>query len=229
MSQQKIKLDVGGVKITTNRSTLEIAPVLKMIVERDFKDESTKIFLDSDAKIFEHVLNYLRDSNYVIPKKYIDNTHNMLGFFGLVIKKEPIPKDIVCYPKTDFKNYDIKYNSETLVNVAKFFTEKSKLLDLRFSIRCSKYVKIIKLNLIISDDKKKNLNLSGSTHHLYFKNYKINITEEHNYDIHYKSTKYLRKTFNYLYQNGNPIIYLEIQVDTHHNDKSFPLYLMYEY
>ena len=79
-----IRLNAGGEIFVTNRSTVNGSPVLSMIVERN--QTKPEIFIDEDPKIFRHVLNMLRNANYVVPKKYKQNVDHMLDCFGMPIK-----------------------------------------------------------------------------------------------------------------------------------------------
>jgi hypothetical protein len=66
-----IKINVGGTYFTTTKTTLIMSNFFSRLFDFKGSDEHDKeIFIDRDPKAFKHVLNTLRDSNYVFPEKY---------------------------------------------------------------------------------------------------------------------------------------------------------------
>jgi hypothetical protein len=77
---EKIVLDVGGVRMTTTKSVLLRSPFFRG--KLDEWNNVDEIFIDQDPKIFSHVLNYLRDPIYVVPKKYRENFDRLLQYYS---------------------------------------------------------------------------------------------------------------------------------------------------
>jgi len=69
-----IHFNVGGTLFSCYESTIQKSSklwTLKQSVKFIDKVNSEVIFVDRSPKIFEHVLNYLRDQTYLYPKKYL--------------------------------------------------------------------------------------------------------------------------------------------------------------
>jgi hypothetical protein len=69
-----IHFNVGGTLFSCYESTIQKSSKLwtvKQSVKFIDRINSEVIFIDRSAKIFEHVLNYLRDPTYLYPKKYL--------------------------------------------------------------------------------------------------------------------------------------------------------------
>lgn len=80
-----VKLNIGGTIFTTFKSTLIKAEYFKSYFER--WDNNEEIFIDELPKLFEHVLCYLRNSNYPIAIEY----YYLLDYYGIVYDK-PLEK-----------------------------------------------------------------------------------------------------------------------------------------
>lgn len=189
-----IKLDAGGKIFPTKKSTIDKAPVLRMMVERDLKDESTAVFIDCDPTIFRHFLNYLRDSNYAIPRKYVENTYSMLNFFGLSVESEPTP-----VPRMIAKDYSLNcaYGGDQTFNITKFFGNKSQLIDIYLTRMDPE--KITNFKIIVGNEK----TCMRYNFYLFFKDIGGNI---------YKSTKYFKKIINNNFASGHTEILLNISL-----------------
>lgn len=80
-----VLLDVGGKIFKTTRSTLSHATYFTSLFERWQYKPDEPYFIDRDEEGFKHVLRYLRDNNYDIPKEY----HYELEFYGInYVEKE---------------------------------------------------------------------------------------------------------------------------------------------
>jgi hypothetical protein len=77
---ESIKLNVGGIKIETYKSTLLQLDYFKAKLERWNENDETELFVDYDYDIFKHLINKLRDSSYKMPKN--KNVENMCNYFG---------------------------------------------------------------------------------------------------------------------------------------------------
>lgn len=80
-----VKLNVGGTIFTTFKSTLIKAGYFESYFERWNNGE--EIFIDESPKLFEHVLCYLRNSNYPISSEY----YYLLDYYGIEYE-EPLKK-----------------------------------------------------------------------------------------------------------------------------------------
>lgn len=77
-----VYLNIGGKQFVTNIDTLTKCQYFNAIVNINGNINSSQekpYFIDRDPKIFRHVLNLLRDSNYNFPEKYSSE----LDFYGL--------------------------------------------------------------------------------------------------------------------------------------------------
>lgn len=86
-----LKLNVGGTKCQTLKSTLDHVPYFQALFanwQKENKNFEEEVFLDLDYEIFKHGLNKLRDASYEFPQNEIvlQNINNMMGFFGVEIK-----------------------------------------------------------------------------------------------------------------------------------------------
>lgn len=93
-----ITLNVGGKKISTYKNTLFKSEYFKSYVNRWNKDGV--IFIDQDPKLFSHVLNYLRNDEYIIPKKYKENIDKLLEYYLI-----PTDKNVNSKSNTLVKMY----------------------------------------------------------------------------------------------------------------------------
>lgn len=66
-----IKLNVGGIHFQTTKDTLIKSPYFSMMLNGKWSIPKDEIFIDRSGKIFEHVLNLLRDPYYSYPEKYL--------------------------------------------------------------------------------------------------------------------------------------------------------------
>ncbi len=93
--KQKIKLDVGGHKFSTARSTL--LTVHGSLLERMFSgsyplekdEEDGSFFIDRDGRQFHHILNYLRDTPMFDPPREIASLRELAKeaeYYKLVFK-----------------------------------------------------------------------------------------------------------------------------------------------
>lgn len=67
---ENVKLNVGGIHYETTKDTLIKSPYFNTMFNGKWTI-SEEIFIDRSGKIFEHVLNLLRDPNYCFPEKYL--------------------------------------------------------------------------------------------------------------------------------------------------------------
>ena len=89
--EPRIKLDVGGVKFTTLRSTLQAVPgsVLEALFSGRHKnepDEEGYHFIDRDGTHFRHILNFLRDpTNFTVElsKEHVRELFAETEYYGL--------------------------------------------------------------------------------------------------------------------------------------------------
>lgn len=93
-----IKLNVGGIHFETTKDTLTKSPYFNAMFNGKWSVSEDEIFIDKSGKIFEHVLNLLRDPNYYYPEKYLSE----LDFY--LINK---PKNIISIFKKEYID-DIK-------------------------------------------------------------------------------------------------------------------------
>ena len=80
----RIKLNVGGKIFETTKTTLVQSTYFQTMIDR-WKMEEIQ-FLDRSSEGFEHILNYLRNTQYVIPKQYLYE----IDFYGIEYNNEPI-------------------------------------------------------------------------------------------------------------------------------------------
>ena len=137
---EQVELNVGGTKITTLKSTLVKLPYFKNYFNSWHKEgkENTEIFLDVDFNIFMHVLNKLRDENYIFPEDgvIITNITNMFDYFGLAVKNNHCdyntPKYVhveVCRPNKDSYYPDKIIPYRTHIN-----TDKVEIMDILLQV-----------------------------------------------------------------------------------------------
>jgi hypothetical protein len=75
----RVKINVGGTEFETMIETLMgRSGYFKNLFNNDFKNGSV-VFVDRSPKIFEHILNLLRDPEYTYPFKYVSE----LKFYGI--------------------------------------------------------------------------------------------------------------------------------------------------
>jgi hypothetical protein len=88
-----IHFNVGGKMFWCYESTIKTSDRLwKLKLSTNFPDRlnSEVIFIDRSGKIFEHVLNYLRDPTYIYPKKYLSELYYYnIEYNEDIIKKGP--------------------------------------------------------------------------------------------------------------------------------------------
>ncbi len=113
-----VKLNVGGTIFTTLRTTLIRAKYFESYFERwDNKDD---IFIDESPKLFEHVLCYLRNSNYPIAPEY----YYLLDYYGIDYEK-PSKKE------KKVKNNNIQEEMNiNLKNITEEFKKSNKNIEL---------------------------------------------------------------------------------------------------
>lgn len=100
-----VLLDVGGTIFKTTRSTLSHATYFTSLFDRWQYKPDEPYFIDRDDDGFKHVLRYLRDNNYDIPKEY----HYELEFYGInYVKKEEDNEEKTVVSELSNINYAIK-------------------------------------------------------------------------------------------------------------------------
>lgn len=82
---ERIKLNVGGTIFETTKETLVSAGYFRALFGR-WSASSSEHFIDRSPKLFEHVLNLLRDTNYPYPQKYLPE----LEYYGIDYQAEII-------------------------------------------------------------------------------------------------------------------------------------------
>jgi len=141
-----ITINVGGKNMMTHKSTLEQLNYFKNILER--WNKSDNIFIDYDPDLFIHLLNKLRDNNYVMPNN--DNINSMCEYFGLSLN-EISPKIIKVkimdtHPKEEFNPKAILdifvYHPYRWIFCA-YKTDSSKILEVYWDEDFQVYFKIV--------------------------------------------------------------------------------------
>lgn len=84
-----VLLDVGGTIFKTTRSTLSNAAYFTSLFERWIYNPDEPYFIDRDDEGFKHILRYLRDNNYDIPKEY----HYELDYYGIKYVEKEIKEE----------------------------------------------------------------------------------------------------------------------------------------
>lgn len=94
-----VKLNVGGKRCNTMKSTLLKLPYFQTFFESWNKDKHKEVFLDLDYKIFKYVLNKLRDDNYLLPvdELLLNNIATMFRYFGSELKVDSIANSETNY------------------------------------------------------------------------------------------------------------------------------------
>ena len=105
MSSSTILLDVGGHCMKTHKSTLEKLDFFKSYLAR-WNGSEKELFIDYDPTLFIHLLNKLRDDNYVMPDN--ENITQMLDYFGYVavesvVINEPINNIYEIHSNSGYK------------------------------------------------------------------------------------------------------------------------------
>jgi len=130
VSQDRIiKLNIGGVRYTTSRTTLVAnSSYFSTLIDGNFpskKDEKNAFFIDRDGQYFSPILEYLRTGELVIPPNMEENSVlREADFYGVglqAISKEgnlPIMDDGVYY-LVNKKENDVYFY---------FYTEKNHVL-----------------------------------------------------------------------------------------------------
>jgi hypothetical protein len=113
-----IDLNVGGVLMKTYKSTLMKSTYFRSYFERwtDDKIDKKETFVDFDPNIFAHVLNILRNPNYIVPNEHIVNVNIMLEYYGITKieeitkpnKKIKLCKSIANGKRLHFSNKNVK-------------------------------------------------------------------------------------------------------------------------
>lgn len=111
MSEDLVKLNVGGVLYTTTKATLSRFPssMLGAMFNGSFpttRDENGAFFIDRDGLLFQHVLNFLRSSQLALPEGFllIDQLSVEADFYQV----EPLIQAI-----TDFKRRKQQQSRQT--------------------------------------------------------------------------------------------------------------------
>ena len=93
--QSQIKLDVGGTHYTTSISTLTRIP--NSMLEAMFsgrhsihKNDEGRVFIDRNGKLFEYILDYLRNGEWDFPKddSLLAKLNREINYFGLELEEE---------------------------------------------------------------------------------------------------------------------------------------------
>lgn len=206
-----IKLDVGGKIFPTKKSTIDKAPVLKMMVDRDFKDEMTPVFIDADPHIFRHVLNYLRDQNYIIPEPSAENIYNMINFFGLEVTLIPRTVEVETVPilLSKIRAIDCRNDCPQRINITEGFGKKAKLLDFYFTDMDWNKA-IYKLDLVIGDKK---IDMIPQLY-VYFKYVKLHREDTMTKTNFIQAKKFFKKAINNYYSQKNSDIFMIVHIKT---------------
>lgn len=88
-----LEINVGGKEFCILKSILRDIPYFDGFLRTEWKD-SEKLFIDQDPEIFEHILEYIQDDNYLFPTKY----RHIPDYFGIEKKVKIITDDL------DFSN-----------------------------------------------------------------------------------------------------------------------------
>ena len=111
---KRIRLNVGGTYFETSQENLLPVPYFEALLLR-WEDEDKEIFIDRSAIGFDHVLNLLRNPNYVFPRQYADE----LDYYGIEYKfpvdsLEELKKVDGCKTKHEViqKNYILGINKK---------------------------------------------------------------------------------------------------------------------
>ena len=83
-----IRLNIGGIKFETSKSTLMKSHYFSGLLSGNFIDSKTNdgyYFIDRNGKIFEYLLNYMRCGYVLIPNKYITIIKMESEFYGIKI------------------------------------------------------------------------------------------------------------------------------------------------
>ena len=126
-SAKIISLDVGGVLFRTTQTTLIKAGFFNVFFARwEELNYNETHFIDRDGEGFKHVLNFLRDPNYKVPKEYIYE----LDFYDVKYDKYDIRKNMK--PKNDLSTY-VSSIDDTLKAIFKSFTNRNGNICLSIS------------------------------------------------------------------------------------------------
>ncbi len=120
-----VKLNVGGTIFATFKTTLIKAKFFESYFERWNNGE--EIFIDESPKLFEHVLCYLRNSNYPIAPEY----YYLFDYYGIDYekpskKKKEKKKNLVQEEmNTNLKNIseELKKSNKNMEDLINSFTE----------------------------------------------------------------------------------------------------------
>jgi arginine utilization protein RocB len=95
IQDSQIKLDVGGVHYTTSVTTLTSVPdsmLAAMFSGRHtlHKNEEGRIFIDRNGKLFEYILDYLRDGEWIVTAdpELLARLHREMEYYGLSVPEE---------------------------------------------------------------------------------------------------------------------------------------------
>src|SRR5579864_4776498 len=132
MSSNIITLNVGGTRIQTYKSTIEVLPYFESYMAR-WKIDNTnhellvkdpkknvgpiEIFVDYDPNLFIHLLNKLRDSKYEMPQN--ENIIIMCNYFGYELEVPEPKKTIITRLQSQQGrqyNYDRTTNDSYVLN-----------------------------------------------------------------------------------------------------------------
>lgn len=100
-----ITLDVGGTIMRTYKSVLDKLPFFESYMARWSGKGGNPVFIDYDPELFIHLLNKLRDPNYVTP--HDANIAKMYDYFGydeppkIEVNTHRLNKinELVCHPR----------------------------------------------------------------------------------------------------------------------------------
>lgn len=121
-----VKLNVGGTIFTTFKTTLIKAKYFESYFER--WDNKEEIFIDESPKLFEHVLCYLRNSDYPIAPEY----YYLLDYYGIKYEEPSKKKErkiinnkIREEMNTNLKNIteELKKSNKNMEDLINSFTE----------------------------------------------------------------------------------------------------------
>ena len=78
---KRVRLNVGGTYFETSQENILAVPYFEALFLR-WQDDDKDIFIDRSSIGFDHVLNLLRDPNYLFPRQYVAE----LDYYGIEYK-----------------------------------------------------------------------------------------------------------------------------------------------
>lgn len=117
-----IKLNIGGTRLDTNRSTLLQSGYFRALFSGNFADveqEDGCYFIDRNGNIFEYLLNYMRCGYVSIPIEYVQDVKREAGFYQIEVdfsgvSEQLIPSELSLRIKNNKTN---KLNLESIADI----------------------------------------------------------------------------------------------------------------